>query len=79
VGMGAPGTSFWQACWAALNRGVLAWATFWASSSAPPAWGSGKLTTPCERMHCANLSIACCAFAAAGFVALALAVKLASR
>jgi hypothetical protein len=23
--------------------------------------GSGKLTTPCERMHCANLSIACCA------------------
>jgi hypothetical protein len=37
------------------------------------------LTTPCERMHCANLRIACCAFAAAGFVALALAVKLASR
>jgi hypothetical protein len=58
--MGAPGTKFRHVCSAALNWGELGAATFWARSSAPPGWGSGKFGTPRERMHRANLNIACC-------------------
>jgi hypothetical protein len=45
-----PGISLWQLAWAALKAGedgsipVLRWMP-------PPGPGSGKLATPCERMH----------------------------
>jgi hypothetical protein len=61
---GLPGTNFLQVCCAALNWFVLgSTPAFLPMTSAPPGFGSGNLGTPCERMHSANLSIACWVFA----------------
>src|SRR4029450_13202055 len=61
---GLPGTNFLQVCCAALNWFVLgSTPAFLPMTSAPPGFGSGNLDTPCERMHSANLSIACWVFA----------------
>jgi hypothetical protein len=52
---GAPpsfGKYLWQACWAERNAGDCA--SLGVSAILPLESGSGKLDTPCERMHRAN-------------------------
>ena len=50
-----PGSSLWHCACAALNAGEngLMFEP-WAMLMPPPALGSGKLGTPCERMHSEN-------------------------
>ena len=50
-----PGSSFWHRACAILNEGANGLMLEPAASlMPPPALGSGKLGTPCERMHSEN-------------------------
>src|SRR5205823_2007335 len=65
--VGLPGSSFWQAFWAAWNTGELGSVPRLLSSlrlaRPPEKVGSGNFGTPCERMQAENLSACACIFA----------------